>query len=373
MIDQSRLLETFLSILRVNSYFPGEDAVVEVLGPIFERVGFELSADEHRNVLAWWPGSGVHANDEPILLCAHTDTVRPTAGMEPVVRGDAVHSDGSSVLGADDKAAVAAIVEAVEAITDEGIDHPPAELLFTVGEDVGHIGSKAFDVTPVRSRMAFVPDVDGPVGGVITAAPWTETVRVTFHGRSAHAGIDPEAGRSALQMAAAAVSAMPLGRVDEETTANVGTLSGGEAANIIPERAELLFQVRSLDERRFIACRDELTEHCRQSAGTFGGTIDVETVVATEGYRHDPAAPVLARAESAFHAAGLKPWRATTCGGSDANELNAKGLPTAVISVGYQDIHTTAESMPLGELGRLTEVCRALLLGSRAEEGDASR
>ena len=165
MIDSRRLLDTFLTILRIDSYHPNEDPVIDALRPKLEGAGVRLSVDAHRNVLGFWPGTGPRAGEEPILLCAHTDTVRPTPGMEPVIRDGAVHTDGSSVLGADDKAAVAAIVEAVQAIADEGAPHPPVEVLFTVGEDVGHIGSKAFDVAGVRSRMAFVPDVDGPCSG----------------------------------------------------------------------------------------------------------------------------------------------------------------------------------------------------------------
>ena len=364
MIDAARLLETFLTILRIDSYHPNEDPVVDALRPKLVRAGVSLQADPHRNVLGYWPGSGARADREPVLLCAHTDTVRPTPGMEPVIRDGAVHSDGSSVLGADDKAALAAMVEAVQAIAQEGVDHPPVELLFTVGEDVGHIGSKAFDVAPVRSRMAFIPDVDGPVGGVILASPWAETLQVTFRGRAAHAGTEPEAGRSALQMAARAIDRMQLGRVDAHTTANAGVLTGGEESNIIPASAKLKLQVRSLDEGAFQAHREHLLACCRRGAEAFAGRIEVTAGDSTTGYRFTRDEPVVRRAQEAIRAAGLTPRLATSGGISDANEFNAKGLPTAVISVGYRDIHTNQESMPLDELERLTRVCRALMLGA---------
>ena len=364
MIDSGRLLDTFLSILRIDSYHPNEDPVIDALRPKLERVGVRLRADRHRNVLGFRPGAGPRADEEPILLCAHTDTVRPTTGMEPVIRDGAVHSNGSSVLGADDKAAVAAIVEALEATASEGTPYPPVEVLFTVGEDVGHIGSKAFDAAVVRSRMAFVPDIDGPVGGIVMASPWAETFRVTFRGRAAHAGTEPEAGRSALQMAADAIYRMRLGRIDGETIANAGMLSGGEEANIIPPQATLTLQVRSLDRGKFDAYRAELLECCRQGAATYGGSLEVESEDAMEGYRFGADDPLVRRAEAAIRSVGLEPWRATTCGVSDANHLNAKGLPTAVISVGYRDIHTNQESMPVAELNRLAEVCRALLLAT---------
>ena len=363
MIDSERLLEMFLSILRINSYHPNEDPVIDVLRPKLERSGMELSMDRFRNVLGFWPGTGSLAETEPVLLCAHTDTVRPTEGLEPVLRDGAVHSDGSSVLGADDKAAVAAIVEAVEAIADTGEPHPPIEILLTVGEDVGHIGSKAFDVAPVRSKMGFIPDADGTVGGLMLAAPWAESIRVVFHGRAAHAGMEPQNGRSALAMAARAIESMRLGRIDDETTSNVGTLSGGEAVNVVPPSAEMVWQVRSLDETKFRNLRDELLACCRRAAEEFGGRIESETVGSTNGFRFAPDDPIVRRAESAIRSAGLDPWRSVTCGGSDANELNAKGLPTIVLSVGYLDIHTNEESMPIDQLHRLTETCIALMMG----------
>jgi tripeptide aminopeptidase len=234
---------------------------------------------------------------------------------------------------------------------------------YRLGEDVGHIGSKAFDATLVQSRMAFVPDADGPVGGVMLQAPWSQTARVVFHGRAAHAGMEPENGRSAIGMAAAAITQMHLGRVDEETTANVGKISGGEASNIVPPRAELLWNVRSLNEAKYERRCAEIVECCRQAAAAAEGTISVEPIRSFAGFRFEANDAIVRRAESAIKAAGIEPWYSTTCGGSDASELNAKGLPTIVLSVGYQRIHTCQESMPLTELDRLARVCASLVLG----------
>ena len=363
MINSDRLLETFLAILRIDSYYPNEDPVIEPLRPKLERAGLQLSIDEHRNVLGFWPGTGELAERDPIMLCAHTDTVWPTPGMEPVIRDDAVHTDGSSVLGADDKAAVAAIVEAVEAIADAGLPHPPVEVLFTVGEEVGHIGSRAFDVSQARSQMVFVPDADGTVGGVMLAAPWTIAYKCTFHGRAAHAGMDPENGRSALCMAARAIETMRLGRLDEETTANVGTVNGGEAMNIVPPRAEMVWQLRSLNEHKYEQAKEELLAACRAAAEAFGGTVEFEQVGGTRGFRFDEDDPIIVRAKSAIEASGIEPWTAVTCGGSDANEFNDHGLAAVVISVGYLDIHTNEEAMPLDQLNQLADVCCSLMLG----------
>ena len=362
MIHADRLLENFLTILRIDSYYPNEDPVADSLRPELDRLGVQLSVDEHRNVLGYWPGAGALQDREPILLCAHMDTVQPTPDMEPVIRDGTVHSDGSSVLGADDKAAVVAIMEGLSSVADSGAPHRPVEVLFTVGEDVGHIGSKAFDVTPVRSKMAFVPDADGPVGGIMLAAPWSQGKRVVFHGRAAHAGMEPENGRSAISMASRAIDQMQLGRIDEETTANVGIVTGGEAINIIPPEAELSFNIRSLEQSKYESVSAEILDRCQQAAEAFGGHMEVHQINRITGFRFAPDASIIQYAEDAMNAAGIKPWTAVTCGGSDANELNAKGLPTVVISVGYLDIHSNKESMPIDELNRLAEVCAALIL-----------
>ncbi len=362
MIQPERLLDLFMTITGINSYYPGEDEVAAVLSQRLERIGMEMVSDEHRNLLGYWPGTGALADHDPILLCAHMDTVISTEGMKPVIRDGVVHTDGSSVLGADDKAAVAAIVEAAETVADGQLPHLPIEVLFTVGEDVGHIGSKAFDVTPVRSSMAFIPDIGGPVGLISLKAPWARTVKIVFYGRAAHAGLEPEEGRCAISMAAAAVHAMRLGRIDEETTANVGVISGGQAENVVPPQAELIMQTRSLDPDKQRATLEEMIECCRQAAAERGGRIEEQTVGQIDGFRFEPTDTIVQRAEGAIKAAGRVPQHTVTCGGSDANELNAKGLPTLVISVGYKDIHTNEESMPIDELNCLAEVCAGLIL-----------
>ena len=362
MIQSDRLLETFLTILRINSFYPDEEEVMQALCPRLVRVGMELSEDPARNILGYWPGTGGMTGAEPVMLCAHVDTVRSTVGMEPIVRDGRVWSDGSSVLGADDKAAVAAIVEAVEAIADSGVEHPPVEVLLTVGEDVGHIGSKAFDVSPVKSRFAFVPDSGGPVGQIILASPWSSSIKVHFHGRAAHAGIEPEKGRSALVMVANAIASLPWGRLDDQSTANVGLVTGGEATNIIAPEAELVFQVRSLDEQKYRQYVNQVLAACEQAASELDGSIEHEVFIQTCGFRFQPTDPIVERAKYAIGSTGLEPNCTVSCGGSDANELNAKGLATLVLSVGYEDIHSNQEAMPIDQLHALTDVCMALML-----------
>ena len=362
MIQKERLLQTFLTLLKINSYYPNEKEIMQVLRSKLKRVGMKLVEDESRNLLGTWAGTGNLVEIEPVLLCAHVDTVRPTIGMEPIVRDGRVWSDGSSVLGADDKAAVAAIVEAIESIADQAVDHPPVEVLFTVGEDVGHIGSKAFDVAPVQSKLAFIPDSGGPVGQIILASPWCQSLKVKFHGRAAHAGIEPENGQNALLMAARAIASLPWGRIDEQSTANIGTVTGGEASNIVAPEAEMIIQIRSLSQQKHIRYIDDVLQACTRAAADLGGSMEHEVLFQISGFAFDPSDPIVQRATSAIESTGREPSCTVSCGGSDANELNAKGLKTLVLSVGYEDIHSNQEAMPLDELNALTAVCAALIL-----------
>jgi len=364
IVNQSeRLLETFLTLCRINSFHPDEAEVMRVLRTRLTQAGVEVTKDASGNLLGYWPGTLERTAAEPVLLCAHVDTILPTPGMEPVVRDGAVWSDGSAVLGADDKAAVAAIVGAIEAIAESGEAHPPVEVLLTVGEEVGHIGSKAFDVGPVRSKIAFVPDSGGPVGQIILASPWARHITVKFHGCGAHAGIEPENGRSALLMASRAIASLPWGRIDEETTANVGTIQGGDAPNVVAAEAEMTFEVRSLNERMHRDHIDNILSTCEQVAAALDGRIEHHASICVTGFRFEETDPIVERAKSAIRGAGLQPRCTVSCGGSDANELNAKGLPTLVLSVAYRDIHSNRESMPLDQLDALANVCAALMLG----------
>ena len=245
-VDQDRLLRTFLELVGVDSFHGREDSVAELLTGYLEPLGVEFRRDPIGNLIGVWDGG---SDDRvPIMLNAHMDTIRPTEGMRPEVRDGAVYSDGSSVLGADDKAGLAAIVEAMRAVGEAGHAHGPVELVFTVGEEVGHVGSRAFDLTGVQSRRAFVMDSTAPVGGIVTRASGRRELRAAFTGAAAHAGAAPELGVSAIAMAAHAIARMPLGRIDADTVANIGTIAGGQADNIVAPEARYLFASRRVVE-----------------------------------------------------------------------------------------------------------------------------
>ncbi|MDE2902109.1 MAG: M20/M25/M40 family metallo-hydrolase [Chloroflexota bacterium] len=360
-LNWERLLRGFVDILSVDSYWGNEERVVAIIQPRLEAAGVVCRRDQIGNLICRWPAKG--KDSPPIMLNAHMDTVLPTPEMTPVVKADAVYSDGSSVLGADDKAGVAAIVEAVAMVEEAGLPHGPIDLVFTVGEDVGQFGAAAFDPNDVESRVALVLDFGGPVGVICDRQAASCNFNVTFHGNAA-AAAHPETGKSAVSMMARAIDRMPLGPVDELTVANVGIVSGGDARNIIPSQAKLVAQARALTQealdRQVAAMRTALED----GAAAFGGRVEIETEQRFKPtwFGHDH--PALEVAYAGVQAAGLEPRFVHTFGGSDAQNFNEKGIDSAILGTGYQDIHSIHEWMPHAELRKLTQVTAQVILNT---------
>ena len=358
-IDHDRLLQTFLTLLNVDSYHGDENRVVAVIRPILEPLGITFRQDAIGNLIGLWPGQG--KDGPPIMLNAHMDTVRPTPDMQPVVEDDGVHSDGSSVLGADDKAGLAAIIEAVLAVHDARLDHVPVDLVFTVGEDVGHIGSKAFDPADVASRRAFVLDAGGRVGNIIVRAPGQRRFTATLRGRAAHAGLEPELGISAIRVLARAIDRMPLGRVDAETTANIGRVEGGMAHNIVAPEATLQAEARSLSEARLQEQVGQMRAAIEDAAAAYGAEAEIDERKFYTAYALQDDDPALQLADQAIRASGIDPQHVSTGGGSDAHEFNEMGITSVCLSMGYVDVHTVKEFMPHDQLRAIAQVSCQLI------------
>ena len=360
-LNWERLLQGFVDILSVDSYWGNEDRVVAIIQPRLEAAGVVCRRDQIGNLICHWPAKG--KDSRPIMLNAHMDTVRPTPEMKPVVKADAVYSDGSSVLGADDKAGVAAIVEAVAMVDEAGLPHGPIDLVFTVGEDVGQFGAAAFDPNDVESRVALVLDFGGPVGVICDRQAAACNFNVTFHGNAA-AAAHPETGVSAVSMMSRAIDQMALGRVDELTVANVGIVSGGEARNIVPPEAKLVGQARALTQaaldRQVAAMRTALED----AAAAFGGRVEIETEQKFQPTRFGHDHPALQVAYAAVQAARLEPQYVHTFGGSDAQNFNEKGIDSAILGTGYKDIHSIDEWMPHAELRKLAQVTAQVILNA---------
>ncbi len=314
------------------------------------------------NLLARLAGRG---EAEPVALCAHLDTVPVSGPPQVVVADGVVCSDGTTVLGADDKAAVAVLLTLARDLAAA----PPAgdvELVFTAGEEAGLLGAKALDLSTLRARRVFVLDSDGAPGTLIVASPTQKRVEAEFRGQAAHAGIAPELGRNAIAAAAHAVAAMRLGRIDDESTANIGVVRGGTAPNVVAERCTVSGETRSHDSAKVTALAEEMVRAAASAAADAGVDVEIDVREAFRGYRHAPDSPLLAIGRRAAELAGLEAREVDGGGGSDANVFNAAGLPALTLGVGFEHAHSPQERMSLERLGELAAMAAGLVRAAGA-------
>jgi len=355
-INSERLLDTFCALVRIDNPSGQEAAMAAHLAERCAALGMACEQDDMGNLLARLPGAG-----EPLLLNAHMDSVAPCVGKQPVVRDGVVYSAGDTVLGADDLAAVASFLEGIEASLESGRPHRAVELLLTVQEEVGLKGARGFDYGRLRAKQGVAFDLNGPVGNICVGSPAHDSFAATFHGAAAHAGVEPEKGVSAIQMAAVAVAAMPLGRLDDETTANIGSISGGKANNIVPDEVTIKGEARSRDLAKLDAQWAAMRQAMEEAAARFGGTvaIDYQRHYEASVLAHD--APVIQLVSRAIRAVGLAPELVVTGGGSDVSIISSRGIETANLSMGYQKIHSVDEHIAVSELVHAAEIVLNLL------------
>ena len=362
MIDQERLVARFMELARIESPSGHEQAAGERVMEWLRELGATVERDEIGNVLGRLDGQG-----EPLLLNAHLDTVVPTEGVRPVLADGVIRSDGRTVLGADDKSGVAIILEAVRTAQEGSLPLPPLDILFTVQEEVGLRGVKAFDVCRLRAREGIGLDAGGPQGTVVVSAPSQDSLQVVVHGIAAHAGAEPEKGISAIVVAAEAITRMPLGRIDEETTANIGVISGGQATNIVCDRVEVRGEARSREPAKLVIQTQAMASAFEEAAARHGATVDIEVSHAYTAYRLAPEEPLLRLLADAASKVGLEPNYFDSGGGSDANVLNEAGIRITNISTGMAQVHTTQEHISVVDVVRCAEWVLAALRLRAAE------
>jgi tripeptide aminopeptidase len=355
--EKARLGTTFADLCRIPSPSWQEAACAEHVAGVLRSMALAVESDEAGNLMARIPGR----SDRTILLCAHLDTVPPLAAIEPVLVEDGWENANDGILGADNKAAVATIVEVARRCSVEG-SPVGLELVFTVAEEVGLQGAKRFDAARLRSDFGYVFDHATPIGEVVVASPTLYRIEAEFHGKAAHAGLRPEQGRSAILAAAHAASHMPHGRVDEQTTANLGYFHGGvESTNVVAERARLLAEVRSIDADRAEEVLAGVIDALHDGASHAECDVDVITEKQVVGYRQKPSAPAVMAAEAALSACGFAPRRITTAGASDANVFEAAGVPCVNVANGTEHNHEPTERVSVSALEGMLDVTLALL------------
>jgi tripeptide aminopeptidase len=356
MIQEGRLLETFLDLVRIDNPSGEEAAIAAHVRGLLEAMGLVVEEDSLHNLLARVPGEG-----EPLLLNAHMDSVAPCRGVRPVVDDGSVRSSGDTVLGADDLAGVAAILEGVRATLDHGTPHRAAEILFTVQEEIGLRGAAAFDTTKLRAREGFTLDSGGDFGAITLGAPSQDSLHAVVIGRAAHAGVAPEQGINAIVVAGRALADMPLGRIDHETTANIGIIRGGEATNIVPPQVELWGEARRPDQARWVEQIRVMVAALEDAAREYRASVRLEVAHKYDAYRLTEGAPIVQRAVAVLRAMGFEPRFEISGGGSDVNIFVWRGLSVANLSVGYRAIHSTEEHIAVADLVRAAEMVARLL------------
>lgn len=376
-IDAERLAATFVQLCETDSPSRREGRMARLMRDICTGLGAvaieeddsaAVTGAECGNLLVRFAGDPTL---EPLMLCCHLDTVEPGTGVRVLRRGDTFTSAGDTILGADDKAGIAAIIEALRALREDGRPQAPLELLLTTCEEIGLLGAKSFDVRRLTARMGYALDTSG-MGRAVLAAPASNRLRITLRGVAAHAGLNPESGLSAIRLAALALAQTPCGRIDRETTVNFGTIHGGVASNIVPDLVEIDGEVRSHSEAKLVKLTEEV-------AGCFQGVVrqlgrpagvQGEAAVEVAVLRDFPAmriaedAPVARRIAAAAADIDLPLEFAVAGGGSDANILSDRGIPTVIVASGMRQVHSSEEHAHLPDLVRLSELVAALLAQS---------
>ena len=363
-MSDERLLATFLELVRFASP-PGfeaatatycERALVEAGCRVWYDEAAKATGSDTGNLIAELPGTAQGV----LALSAHLDVVEPCHGIEPVVSDGVVHSAGPTILGADDRSGLAAAIETVRRLSEGNAPHPAVRIIFSVQEEVGLHGAKHLRPEDVACDLCLVLDAEGAPGGIVIGAPTHYTFAAEFHGRAAHAGVCPEQGISAIRMAADAIASMDLGRLDGHTTANVGSIKGGRATNVIAARCDLTGECRSLDRARVERVRASMDDALHASADKFGGTVEVVWNLEYEGFEVAADGVEVGLVSAAIRDTGAVPSTYRTGGGSDANVLAALGIPTLALACGMKGVHGTDEQIAVADLEAITRICEAV-------------
>lgn len=360
MVNRERLVNDFLELVAIDSLSRQEREVADRLIGKLKSMGIEVYEDDAGKKIGGNTGNLIctlkGTKDVPaILFSAHMDTVTPGIGKKAVMDGSVIHSDGTTVLGADDVSGITAILEAIRLIQESGAEHGDIQIAFTVAEEVGLLGAKNLDYSKIYAKYAVALDAGGQIGATGIGGPSQNIIDVVITGKAAHAGVAPQKGVSAIQIAADAISHMRLGLVDEETTANIGSINGGKATNIVCDRIEIKAEARSRNDEKL----DLQTEHMRQcflqSAYKFGGSVEFQFYKEYPRFSVSENDELIAIMKKAAPKAGVNLVLEVSGGGSDINVLNDRGITAVDTSTAMHRGHTVEEFIDIEDLVKATE------------------
>jgi tripeptide aminopeptidase len=373
LIQAERLAETFIQLCEIDSPSREEGRMAARLREIFsDRICFEddsaaATGSECGNLIFRWEGD---SSKEPLFFACHLDTVEPGRGIKVQRQGDLFTSSGDTILGSDDKAGIAALIEAWRVIQEHQLPHVPLEFLFTTCEETGLLGAKALNPAHIRAKMGYALDSSG-FGRVILAAPALQRLQIQLHGRAAHAGLEPEQGINAIILAAQALARVPCGRIDPESSVNFGTIQGGTASNIVAESVSIVGEIRSHCPKKLAQLSREIEDiflacvtHWQDSTGQAQGRpwLDFQAALDFPAMQLSINDPVITRIARAAAQIGMDLSYEQAGGGSDANIFNGSGLATAIVATGMNQVHSTSEQVRLEDMRELTRLILALVL-----------
>ena len=361
MINKERAINTFLELVQIDSVSYNERGVADYLTNYFSDLGYEVIEDKGSNekvplanagnVIVKIPGKGALAQQETLILEAHMDTVEPGNGVNPSITADDkyVVSDGSTILGADDKAGIAQILEVEAVLRENNLAHPPLELLFTICEEVGILGAFAVDTTLLQGKIAFVLDGGGGPGTAIIGGPDYYDLTGRIIGKAAHAGVAPDTGISSIQVMAAAIANMKLLKIDENTTTNIGKVLCNYPTNVVPEITTFAMEVRSLDQDSGKQQLAHIIEELQKAVAEFGATLEYEVNQSLYAYHHQDDNPVLKRFKAMCERHDLDYQGLVMRGGTDVSGLTFNGIDAIVLASGGEYGHELQERLVIDE------------------------
>lgn len=367
MVNVDRLVKRFAEMVEISSVSGQEGAFRDYLQKHFSDLGLDCEEDDAGQVLGGDSGNLLvriagTRDASPILFLSHMDTVVPGQGIRAVLGEDRIiRSDGTTILGADDKAGVAAVLEAYDILRENELAYPPLELLFTVSEEQGLLGAKNFDFAKLKAPIAYVLDSGGPPGTIVNQSPCQNEIAYRVQGKAAHAGINPEDGINAIQVMSKALTVMPCGRINASTTCNIGNIEGGKARNIVAETCVAKGEARSLNRAELDRLTQELTETFIREVEKYGGQAEVQVTFLYPEITLDPEEEVIRLAVAAAEKIGLQPELVSTGGGSDASIVNGNNIRCANLGIGMNAVHTTDEYILVDDLIKDAELVLAII------------
>ncbi|WP_330573971.1 M20/M25/M40 family metallo-hydrolase [Criibacterium bergeronii] len=359
-MENSRVIERFLEYVKIDSPTKEEKQFRQRLEQDLDKLGISHELDNAGDVIGCNTGNLIAkiqgTGDKTILFSAHMDTVSPGRGIEPEIKDGVITSKGQTILAADDKAGVSAIIEMLTVLKEEKIPHHNIVVAFTVSEEVGLSGSKNLDYSKFSADYGIVVDSGGAPGNVVVQGPAQNKVNVTFVGKAAHAGVAPEKGVSAIKIAAEAIANMKLGRIDEETTANIGSINGGGATNIVTDRVEIKAEVRSLNGEKLKAQTEHMIKCVTDAQEKYGLKAEIEVISAYSAFKIDEDSEVIKAVKAACEKAGLEFVAGKTGGGSDTNNYCLNNIPSVNLGIGMGNSHAIEEFINIEDIEKCTKL-----------------